>query len=127
MYVCIYYIYYIYIYIMCIYIYREREIYMYTHSTYYVVFGPWRKTRLECMWMGLLIRCYIIKLVYCYITVLPCYYVTVTRYCYNIRLHYRIILLLHGCTPGLPTKSLDGFDSSRLLILRGGNSHVCRI
>ena len=29
-------------------------------------------------------------------------------------------------TPGPPTKSLDfrGFDSSRLLILRGGNSHV---
>ena len=32
-------------------------------------------------------------------------------------------------TPSPPTKSLDfeGFDSSRLLILRGGNSHVCRI
>ena len=32
-------------------------------------------------------------------------------------------------TPNLPTKSLDfrGFDSSRLLILRGGNSHVRRI
>ena len=30
------------------------------------------------------------------------------------------------CTPSPPTKSLDfgGFDSSRLLILRGGNSHV---
>ena len=29
-------------------------------------------------------------------------------------------------TPSPPTKSLDfrGFDSSRLLILRGGNSHV---
>ena len=29
-------------------------------------------------------------------------------------------------TPSSPTKSLDfrGFDSSRLLILRGGNSHV---
>ena len=29
-------------------------------------------------------------------------------------------------TPGPPTKSLDfrGFDSSKLLILRGGNSHV---
>ena len=32
-------------------------------------------------------------------------------------------------TPSLPTKSLGfrGFDSSRLLILRGGNSHVRRI
>ena len=32
-------------------------------------------------------------------------------------------------TPSPPTKSLDfrGFDSSRLLILRGGNSHVRRI
>ena len=30
------------------------------------------------------------------------------------------------CTPSPPTKSLgfSGFDSSRLLILRGGNSHV---
>ena len=30
------------------------------------------------------------------------------------------------CTPSPPTKSLgfEGFDSSRLLILRGGNSHV---
>ena len=29
-------------------------------------------------------------------------------------------------TPSPPTKSLDfrGFDSSRLLILRGGNSHI---
>ena len=29
-------------------------------------------------------------------------------------------------TPGPPTKNLDfrGFDPSRLLILRGGNSHV---
>ena len=32
-------------------------------------------------------------------------------------------------TANLPTKSLDfrGFDSSRLLILRGGNYHVRRI
>ena len=32
-------------------------------------------------------------------------------------------------TPSPPTRSLDfrGFDSSRLLILRGGNSHVHRI
>ena len=32
-------------------------------------------------------------------------------------------------TPSPPTKSLDfrGFDSSRLIILRGGNSHVRRI
>ena len=32
-------------------------------------------------------------------------------------------------TPSLPTKSLGfrGFDSSRLLILRDGNSHVRRI
>ena len=32
-------------------------------------------------------------------------------------------------TPSPPTKSLGfgGFDSSRLLILRGGNSHVRRI
>ena len=31
-------------------------------------------------------------------------------------------------TPSLPTKSLDfrGFDSSRLLILKGGNSHARR-
>ena len=33
---------------------------------------------------------------------------------------------LGGFTPSPPTKSLDfrGFDSSRLSILRGGNSHV---
>ena len=32
-------------------------------------------------------------------------------------------------TPSLPTKSLDvrGFDSSKLLILRGGNYHIHRI
>ena len=31
-----------------------------------------------------------------------------------------------GDTPGLPTKSLGfgGFDSSRLLSLKGGNSHA---
>ena len=31
-----------------------------------------------------------------------------------------------GITPSLPTKSsgFRGFDSSRLLILKGGNSHV---
>ena len=48
---------------------------------------------------------------------------------------HTICTLSHSCTsyPGLslgtpspPTKSLgfEGFDSSRLLILRGGNSHV---
>ena len=32
-------------------------------------------------------------------------------------------------TPSLPTKSFDfrGFDSSRLLIQRGGNSHIRKI
>ena len=36
---------------------------------------------------------------------------------------------LSDATPSPPTKSLDfrGFDSSRLLILRGGNSYVRRI
>ena len=38
-------------------------------------------------------------------------------------------LHLQPSSPSPPTKSFDvrGFDSSRLLILRGGNSHVHRI
>ena len=37
-----------------------------------------------------------------------------------------VAVLLEGATPSPPTKSLDfrGCDSSRLLILRVGNSHV---
>ena len=38
----------------------------------------------------------------------------------------RIVKFVVTITPSPPTKSLDfeGFDSSRLLILKGGNSHV---
>ena len=45
-----------------------------------------------------------------------------TIYIYIYILHARLRCL----TPSPPTKSLGfgGFDSSRLLILRGGNSHV---
>ena len=41
-------------------------------------------------------------------------------------LSYEEFTRLAGTTPSPPTKSLGfgGFDSSRLLILRGGNSHV---
>ena len=37
-----------------------------------------------------------------------------------------IIITTDNTTPSPPTKSLGfgGFDSSKLLILRGGNSHV---
>ena len=37
-----------------------------------------------------------------------------------------LVKIMVGTTPSPPTKSLDfrGFDSSRLLIIRGGNSHV---
>ena len=40
-----------------------------------------------------------------------------------------VLLLLLIITPSPPIKSLDfrRFDSSRLLILRGGNSHIQRI
>ena len=40
--------------------------------------------------------------------------------------HTQIIYGWPQCTPSPPTKSFDfrGFDSNRLLILRGGNSHV---
>ena len=41
-----------------------------------------------------------------------------------------MLLITHNnTTPSPPIKSLDfrGFDSSKLLILRGGNSHIHRI
>ena len=40
--------------------------------------------------------------------------------------YYYCYCCISSITPSPPTKSLDyrGFDSSRLLILRGGNSHV---
>ena len=42
---------------------------------------------------------------------------------------YIYIYIYEEFTPSPPTKSLgfEGFDSSRLLILRGGNSHVCEL
>ena len=44
-------------------------------------------------------------------------------------MHYSNTLILPSGTPSPPIKSLDfrGFDSSRLLILKGGNSHIHRI
>ena len=40
-----------------------------------------------------------------------------------------ILVMRTGCTASPPIKSFDfrGFDSSKLLIIKGGNSHVHRI
>ena len=48
---------------------------------------------------------------------------------YGVLFYAFMLLRLFAYTPSPPTKSLGfrGFDSSRLLILRGGNSHVRRI
>ena len=48
-----------------------------------------------------------------------CTYIYIYTYVY-------IYIYIYIYAPSQPTKSLDfgGFESSRLLILRGGNSHV---
>ena len=60
--------------------------------------------------------------IYIYVYMYICVYIIIII---TIIITYIIIITIH-CTP---TKSLGfgGFDSSRLLILRGGNSHVRRI
>ena len=70
--------------------------------------------------------------VHMYMYVYVCIYIYIYIYIYicigdrrpaAIRTLYGVLCI----RPGPPTKSLgfDLFDSSKLLILRGGNSHVC--
>ena len=58
--------------------------------------------------------------IHIYIYVYVCMYVCVYIYIY---------IYIYIYTPSPPMKSFDfrGFDSSKLLILKGGNSHVRRI
>ena len=92
-----------YIYIICIYIYiyREREmwhIYIYINNVY-----VW-----QCVYIYICIHSWLPELRYG-----------------AMRWPRQAVEVVSG-TPSPPIKSLDfrGFDSSKLLILRGGNSHV---
>ena len=105
MYVCIYI--YIYIYI-CIYKHTYIDICMYTYTyvyTYLHIFSF--RTRSVCF----------VTRVFCLASLQGCVF------------FFRDGWHLRPCTPSPPTKSLDfkGFDSSKLLILKGGNYHVCII
>ena len=53
-------------------------------------------------------------------------YIYYANYCIATVVYAYLIVVILCIMPSPPTKSLDfrGFDSSRLLILRGGNSHV---
>ena len=62
---------------------------------------------------------YIYMFTYIYTHIHVCVYVYIYIY-----IHTHLVMVYH--TPSPPTKSFDfrGFDSSRLLILKGGNSYV---
>ena len=63
-----------------------------------------------------------------YVCMYVCMYVSLSLLYIYIYIYVDSLATVNGqATPSPPTKSLDfgGFESSRLLILRGGNSHVC--
>ena len=57
-----------------------------------------------------------------------CIYIYIFIYIYKLIILIIIIIIIIT-TPNLPTNIVDfrGFDSSTILILRGGNSHIHRI
>ena len=122
MYMCIY----IYIYTcVCIYIYTYIHIYIYiyTHRDCSPAV-PRARTCLVAPAMSTYTPVCIYIYIYIYIYICAyciCMYICMYVYIYEIR--------SDPITPSPPIKSLGfrGFDSSRLLILRGGNSHVRRI
>ena len=98
--------------------------------------SPWstgpKLRQLRLLNMYIYIYVYIYIYIYIYIMRVICLSLSLYIYIYIYMVHRLLLLRMLqrvGCdihTPSPPIKSLDfrGFDSSRLLILRGGNSHV---
>ena len=87
----------------------------------------WRWTYfmdLYCIIVGFLVLVY--GNIYCIIVVYTVVSHITLCYIGSLYIDIRYHIILYHITPSPPTKSLDftGFDSSRLLILRGGNSDV---